>query len=123
MEYKDTNYDGDGTVAEELQHALRVRHATPEGLAEATALPAERVSKHLKGEDAPAPAEISRYSAALGLSSEKLLTKAGVDERAASESDQQAVRRAVHALLDEAWDGAGPEERYHLVKYLREMKR
>lgn len=123
MEYKDTNYDGDPTVADELRHATRVRHATPEALAEATALPADQVNRHLAGEAVPSPPEITRYSAALGLSEEKLLTKCGLDGKAAAERDQSAVLAAVHRLLDDVWPSAPVEEREQIIAYLRRLRR
>ncbi len=99
LEYQHTDYRHDQAVCVELQQAVRNRHWSPERLAQATALPVERVLKHLGGELEPSTDELARYSAALGLSREKLLVKAALEGADSVRTDRRASLLAVQELL------------------------
>ncbi len=121
MEYQDTDYGREETVSEELRHAAEVRHWPPEKLAEATSLPEERVTGHLEGQETPSPQELTRYSAALGLSSERLLARAVKEGLEEARKDEGAALLAAKALLEEAWGKATPQEREQLLEQLERL--
>ena len=121
MEYQHTDYGHDQAVCVELRHAVRNRHWSPEKLAQATALPVERVLKHLRGELEPSTDELARYSAALGLSREKLLAKAALEGADSVRTDTRASLLAVQELLGEIWGEATGEEREQMLGYVQQL--
>ncbi len=121
VEYQSTDYEGDETIIEELRHAVEVRHWPPERLAEATSIPPERVERHLEGREEPRAEELTRYSAALGLSSERLKARAAKEGVGDAREDRAASLLAARQLLQEAWMGATYEEREQLLEHLERL--
>ncbi len=121
MEYQHTDYRHDQAVCVELQQAVRNRHWSPERLAQATALPAHTVLKHLGGELEPSADELLRYCAALGLSRERLLAKAALGGVQRVRTDRRASLLAVQELLSEIWGEATGEEREQMLGYVQQL--
>ncbi|MDP9353544.1 MAG: hypothetical protein M3P51_18645 [Chloroflexota bacterium] len=121
MEYQSTDYGHDESVCEELRHAVGVRHWPPERLAEATSIPPERVERHLDGQEEPRVEELTRYSAALGMSPERLKARAAKEGVGDAREDPAASLPAAKQLLEEAWAGATHAERERLLEHLERL--
>ncbi len=121
VEYQSTDYGHDESLCEELRHAVGVSHWPPERLAEATSILPERVDRHLEGEEAPRAEKLTRYSAALGLSPERLKARAAKQGVGDAREDPAASLLAARQLLEEAWVGATHAERERLLEHLERL--
>lgn len=123
MEHHLAEYGHAEGISDKLQQALETRHWPPDTLAQATALPISTVNQHLEGSLEPTAEDLEKYSAALGLSMERLLAAAAVQHQGDARVQKRASLLAIQQLLTEVWDETTAEEREDVLQYVESLSR
>lgn len=121
MEQPLAEYGHAPSISDTLQKAVDTRHWEADRLAHVTALPVETVRQHLQGELQPTAEHLSKYSAALGLSRERLLADAAVEGSGDARSEKSASLLAVQRLLAEVWDRTTDVEREQILCLVEQL--
>ena len=107
-------------LAQRLSDAVARRHWLPEALAQATGVPAETVTRHLRGEELPAGQTAQVYAGVLGLDAEGFLAEAAL--AGAPDTEGRPSLLAARQLLEEMWADAPPEEHRRIVEVLLRLQ-
>lgn len=121
MEQPLAEYGHAPSISDTLRQAVDTRHWEADRLAQATALPVETVRRHLQGEVQPSAEDLTKYSAALGLSPERLLADAAVEGSGDARSEKRASLLAIQRLLANAWDSTTDAEREQVLRLAEQI--
>jgi hypothetical protein len=107
-------------LAQRLSEAVARRHWPPETLAQATGVPTETVTRHLRGEELPAAQTAQVYAGVLGLDTEGVLAECAL--AGAPDTEGRPSLLAARQLLEEMWEAAPPEEHRRIVEVLLRLQ-
>ncbi len=107
-------------LAQRLSEAVARRHWPPEALAQATGVPTETVTRHLRGEELPAAQTAQVYAGVLGLDTEGVLAECAL--AGAPDTDGHPSLLAARQLLEEMWEAAPPAEHRRIVEVLLRLQ-
>jgi transcriptional regulator with XRE-family HTH domain len=107
-------------LAQRLSEAVARRHWPPEALAQASGVPAETVTRHLRGEEMPAVQTAQVYAGVLGLDAEGILAECAL--AGAPDTEGRPSLLAARQLLEEMWADAPPADQRRIVEVLLRLQ-